>query len=306
MALETIRLSTVIPASAERIYRAWLRGREHSAFTGGKATISSRVGGRFTAWNGYIVGRTVELVPSRKIVQTWRTAEFPEESEDSRLEVVLDPASGGTRLTLLHSAIPEGQSERYRRGWLTRYFAPMKKYFERDAGLRSPTRNESNAAKAEVPAPVPVSSSFHSPTAPSVSTPSYLPVNPSHVTAAPGLPKKRAAAPRTDRGKKGPAARSGEGENGRARKPTRARRGARIAKDKYDAVAAAILAVVPRGGDGFLSRDLPDAVAARLPKQFIEKGSVSWYTNAVKVDLENRGMIERVEGSKPQRLVRKK
>jgi hypothetical protein len=33
-------------------------------------------------------------------------------------------------------------------------------------------------------------------------------------------------------------------------------------------------------------------------------GSVSWYTTTVKLDLEVRGEIERIAGSKPQRLRR--
>lgn len=129
MATESIRLSVVLPASAQRIYRAWLDAREHAAFTGGKATSSSKVGGRFTAWDGYIEGKNLELKPERRIVQAWRTSEFPEDSPDSRLEVVLDPASGGTRLTLVHSDIPPGQGERYRSGWVKHYFEPMKAYF---------------------------------------------------------------------------------------------------------------------------------------------------------------------------------
>jgi hypothetical protein len=32
------------------------------------------------------------------------------------------------------------------------------------------------------------------------------------------------------------------------------------------------------------------------------EGSVSWYVTTVKLDLETRGVVERVPGQKPQRL----
>ena len=147
MGSESIRLSVVLPASAERIYKAWLDGREHAAFTGGKATSSPKVGGRFTAWDGYIEGTHLELKPQRRIIQSWRTSEFPEGSPDSRVEVVLDPASGGTRLTLLHSEIPAGQGEMYRSGWVKHYFEPMKVY----SSAKSASTASSSSDKASGP-----------------------------------------------------------------------------------------------------------------------------------------------------------
>lgn len=126
---EDLRLSTVLPASAERIYRAWLDSREHGALTGGLAEIAPEVGGKFTAWDGYIQGTTLALEPYRRILQSWRTTDFPEESPDSRLEVLFEEVEAGTRLTLLHSDIPEGQAEDYRQGWEDYYFTPMLAYF---------------------------------------------------------------------------------------------------------------------------------------------------------------------------------
>jgi uncharacterized protein YndB with AHSA1/START domain len=130
---ESFTLSTVIPASPARIYEAWLDGREHGAFTGGKAEVEPGIGGAFTAWDGYIRGRTLDLVEGERILQSWRTTEFPTGSEDSLLELTLEETSGGTRLTLRHSGIPEGQAASYEEGWGDHYFDPMKRYFARSA-----------------------------------------------------------------------------------------------------------------------------------------------------------------------------
>ena len=126
---EKLSMSTVLAATPQRVFRAWLDSREHGAFTGGAAEIDARVGGRFSAWDGYIEGTTLELEPPRRIVQFWRTTEFPEGSPDSRLEVLLEEVPEGARLTLVHTEIPDGQSESYRQGWEDYYFAPMRKYF---------------------------------------------------------------------------------------------------------------------------------------------------------------------------------
>jgi activator of HSP90 ATPase len=126
---EAIRVSAVIPCKRIVVYNAWLDGRTHSAFTGAKARIANRVGGRFSAWDSYIRGTTVKLVRGKTIVQQWRTTDFPEGSPDSKLVVSLDDARTGTRISLSHSNIPNGQGENYKRGWRNFYFAPMKRYF---------------------------------------------------------------------------------------------------------------------------------------------------------------------------------
>jgi len=126
---EEFSMSTVLKAEAEKIYRAWLSTKGHTAMTGSPAKVEAKVGGLFTAWDGYISGKTLELKPYTRFVQAWRTTEFPEDSPDSRVEVLLEAAKDGTKLTLKHTNIPEGQADGYKKGWKEFYFEPMKKYF---------------------------------------------------------------------------------------------------------------------------------------------------------------------------------
>ena len=97
-------VSDVIPASPEQVYAAWLSGKSHAAMTGGgPATGSTKVGGRFTAWDGYIAGKNLKLEPGRRIVQSWRTTEFKDGDAEG------------------HNG--------YKTGWQSCYFDPMKVYF---------------------------------------------------------------------------------------------------------------------------------------------------------------------------------
>ena len=120
---------TMLPAEPETVFRAWLSTEGHAAMTGSPAKVEPRVGGTFTAWDGYISGKTLELRPYSRIVQAWRTSEFAETDPDSRIEVVFELAEGGTEMTLTHSDIPDGQAESYESGWEESYFAPMREYF---------------------------------------------------------------------------------------------------------------------------------------------------------------------------------
>ena len=124
-------VSEVIPATPEQIYQAWLSTKGHSAMTGSPAEVEARVKGKFTAWDGYIFGETLELKPNQRIVQAWRTTEFPEGSPDSRVEITLEAVNGKTKITINHSNIPKGQAEDYKQGWQDFYFKPMKEYFSK-------------------------------------------------------------------------------------------------------------------------------------------------------------------------------
>ena len=124
-------LSDVLPASPQAIYEAWMSSGGHAAMTGAEATIDPRPDGAFEAGAGYITGKTVALDPGRRIVQTWRTSEFAGSDPDSEIEVLLEPVEGGTKITLHHRNVPDGQFGYERGGWQENYFDPMKDYFAR-------------------------------------------------------------------------------------------------------------------------------------------------------------------------------
>ena len=125
----TYTLTTVIPATPEEIYQAWLDSLAHAAMTGGDANISDEVGAEFSAWDEYITGRNLELVPGERIVQSWRTDEYDDEHADSTITITFEETDGGTLLTLVHSNVPDDQRDYEEGGWESNYFEPMKVYF---------------------------------------------------------------------------------------------------------------------------------------------------------------------------------
>lgn len=131
--MEKITLKAIIPALPLKIYDAWLEGRKHTEMTGSRATGYAKEGKDFTAWDGYITGKNVELVDGKKIVQLWRASEFAEGDPDSKLEITFKRLKAGTQVTINHSHIPDGLGAGYKKGWIDYYFKPMTKYFEAKA-----------------------------------------------------------------------------------------------------------------------------------------------------------------------------
>ena len=127
--VKTITQKTVVPATPAEVYDAFVKPRIHAAFTGSPATGSARVGGRFTAWDGYILGVNRELVRGRRIVQDWQTTEWPDGAEPSRVEFSLKAVKGGTEIRMVHSNVPAEQAASYRQGWIDFYWDPLKAYF---------------------------------------------------------------------------------------------------------------------------------------------------------------------------------
>lgn len=125
---DKLKVSVVLPATPEEVFAAWLSGPTHSRMTGAQATIKKD--GSFTAWDGYCWGKTLKTVAGKSIKQTWRTDEFGKETPDSKLEVQLSKARGGTKLVLTHSSLPKGTVKGFREGWVEFYFEPMKAYFK--------------------------------------------------------------------------------------------------------------------------------------------------------------------------------
>jgi uncharacterized protein YndB with AHSA1/START domain len=131
---EALKISVDLPVSPERAFRAWFDSYEHSQFTGSPAKIDPQVGGKFTAWDGYIQGKTLVKTPFNHIVQSWRTDEFPAGSPDSQVEITIEPTCTGCQLTLVHTGIPDGQAQQYLQGWDEYYFRPLLNYFEKQVG----------------------------------------------------------------------------------------------------------------------------------------------------------------------------
>jgi activator of HSP90 ATPase len=129
MKTKNIRQSLTIKASPHEVFEALMDSRKHAKFTGGKARISRKIGGKLTAYDGYIEGANLDLVSDKKIVQSWRGSDWPE-GHYSKATFALKKVKDGTHLTFTQTGVPVQYHEDIKQGWRDFYWAPMKKMLE--------------------------------------------------------------------------------------------------------------------------------------------------------------------------------
>ncbi len=79
----------------------------------------------------------------------------------------------------------------------------------------------------------------------------------------------------------------------------------RVSPERYAAVADALLKVLPSEGEGLTWPEIVEAVAPQVPQElFPEVKTVRWYSICVRLDLEAKGLVERLTGKKRLRFRR--
>jgi phosphoribosylformimino-5-aminoimidazole carboxamide ribotide isomerase len=104
----------------------------------------------------------------------------------------------------------------------------------------------------------------------------------------------------------GAALASVDGQRVQLLHPESGKNAPRIAASHYEAVRMALLGVIAADASGDVLAEVTPRVAEALdPTARQELGSVGWYSTWVRLDLEARGLIERIPGSRPLRVRRR-
>jgi activator of HSP90 ATPase len=133
---EAIHQEVTFDAAPARIYQALTNAKDFSELTkfstvpnAPPAQIASAAGGTFSLFGGHIVGRHIELVPNRRVVQAWRATDWPDGAYSiARFE--LRPQGAKTLLVFDHTGFPAGQGKHLAEGWHANYWEPLKKYLK--------------------------------------------------------------------------------------------------------------------------------------------------------------------------------
>jgi activator of HSP90 ATPase len=130
MNTKNIHQAVVIKAPPRSVYRALMDSRQHSRITGSKVVIAAKAGGAFSMWDGGIHGITLLLVPDAKIVQAWRSEEWPKDHY-SIVTFSLQKSGNNTRLAFDQYGVPIKNCKSISEGWKTYYWKPMKELLEK-------------------------------------------------------------------------------------------------------------------------------------------------------------------------------
>ncbi len=126
-----IRQTVVINASPKKVYAVLINEKKHAKFSKAPATISRKVGGAFTCYGGYLTGINLELVPSKRIVQAWRSKTWPAGTYSIASFAFSRKAGGRTKLVFTHVGVPAFDFKDVNKGWRTFYWNPIKAYLKK-------------------------------------------------------------------------------------------------------------------------------------------------------------------------------
>lgn len=126
---ETLRIRRIIPATKERLFRAWTEPEQVTRWwTIGEgwraefAEIDLRVGGRFKVRNRpragepiLITGEFLEVEPPDKLVYTWRFE--PTNSEESVITVEFNEMGDQTEVSITHERLSREMGPSAAAGW---------------------------------------------------------------------------------------------------------------------------------------------------------------------------------------------
>ena len=129
VATRVIEQTVSFKASPHDVYEALMDSAKHAEFTGAPATISREIGGEFSIMGGALSGKNIELVPDQKIVQSWRSNDWPE-GHLSTVSFALEADNNGTRLSLTHAGVPDDSYDDVQQGWHDYYCSKMKELLE--------------------------------------------------------------------------------------------------------------------------------------------------------------------------------
>jgi activator of HSP90 ATPase len=116
--------------TAKDLYELYMDSKKHSISTGSPAKLSAREGGSYSAHDGYISGKNLQLQKDRLIVQSWRASTWDKEDIDSTFIIYLEKKDNDTVLHAIHANVPDRDYESLRKGWHRHYWRPWKKYLE--------------------------------------------------------------------------------------------------------------------------------------------------------------------------------
>ena len=116
----------IIDATPDEVYIALTNPLSIKLWTGEEADMSTEPGSEFSMWEGSIVGKNIEFVKNKKIVQQWY---FEGQKEESIVTILLHPHRQGTSVELKHTNIPDSEYDSFAEGWDESYFGSLIEFF---------------------------------------------------------------------------------------------------------------------------------------------------------------------------------
>jgi uncharacterized protein YndB with AHSA1/START domain len=117
----------LLNAPPEDVYNALTNAATIQLWSGEPAIMEPVEGTEFSLWDDSIVGKNIEFVPGKKIVQEWY---FGDQENPSIATIILHENKGGTSAELRHTNIPDDNFNNIVDGWNENYFGSLIDFYE--------------------------------------------------------------------------------------------------------------------------------------------------------------------------------
>lgn len=118
--------------TADEMYQTFVDPQRLAAFTRSPPKVfeGAKKGGKFELFGGNVSGEYLELEPGKKVVQSWRLAQWPA-GHFSKLQIEFDQndVDHVTVMRVTWDGVPTGQEEVTKRNWLEYYVKSIKSTF---------------------------------------------------------------------------------------------------------------------------------------------------------------------------------
>lgn len=118
--------------TGEELYQTFVDPQRLAAFTRAPPKVfeGAKKGGKFELFGGNVSGEYLELEPGKKVVQSWRLAQWPA-GHFSKLQIEFDQndVDHVTVMRVTWTGVPVGQEEVTKRNWLEYYVRSIKQTF---------------------------------------------------------------------------------------------------------------------------------------------------------------------------------
>jgi uncharacterized protein YndB with AHSA1/START domain len=130
MKTSSFKVTITIAAKPNEVFAALTESKLIAKWCGQKGKVSSKVGGAFEMFDGWVSGKVLEFRPGKSLIYTWRPSDWPEFEEESVVKYAFSASGKGTKIVLEHANFPnETEKKNTRSGWKEFVFDPLKTYF---------------------------------------------------------------------------------------------------------------------------------------------------------------------------------
>jgi activator of HSP90 ATPase len=126
----SITQQALIAAEPAEVYAVLADADALSALSGMSGVPGRSAGEEFSAFDGNVTGRQIELVPGQRLVQAWRFPQFAPGTY-SMVSFTLTAEAGGTRLVIQQHGEPDDWHDHIDANWPTFYLTPLENHFAR-------------------------------------------------------------------------------------------------------------------------------------------------------------------------------